>query len=110
MRGELAVELREQGDAIGEAILCAGGGERGILRRRGPVDGEACARKRLEQGGERGIADPVVRPGHAPTQRERGLGVEQQQPVEAPAQFAAGIGRVARIKAEPEAAGGELSL
>ena len=51
-----------------------------------------------------------MRPGHPRAQRERGLGVEQQQTVEAPAQLAAGIGRVARIKAEPEAAGGELSL
>src|SRR5262249_3048903 len=61
---ELAVEFGEQHDAVGEAKLGAGGGERGILRRRGAVDGEARARKRLEQG-ERGIADPVVRPGPA---------------------------------------------
>jgi hypothetical protein len=51
-----------------------------------------------------------VRPGDARAQRERGLGVEQQQPVEAPAQLAAGIGRVARIKAEREAAAGKVGL
>ena len=48
MRGELAVELREPGEAIGEAILCAGGGERGVLCGRCAVDDEARARKRLE--------------------------------------------------------------
>ena len=35
------------------------------------------------------------RPGHARAQGQRGLGVEQYQAVEAPAQLAAGIGRVA---------------
>src|SRR5262245_28539869 len=34
VRGEFAVELGEQRDAIGEAIFGAGRGERGILRRR----------------------------------------------------------------------------
>src|SRR5262245_34209869 len=62
MARELAVEFRKQRDAVGEAKLGAGGGERGIFRRRGAVDDEARAGKRLEQGGERGIADPVVRP------------------------------------------------
>jgi len=32
MRGELAVELAEQRDAVGEAIFRAGGDERGVLR------------------------------------------------------------------------------
>jgi hypothetical protein len=48
VRGELAVELGEQRDAVGEAKLGAGRGERGVLRRRGAVDDEAHARKRLE--------------------------------------------------------------
>jgi hypothetical protein len=78
MRGELAVEFGEQHDAVGEAKLCAGGGERGILRRRGAVDDEARAGKRLELRGERGIGDPVVCPRHARAQGERGLGIEQQ--------------------------------
>ena len=108
MARELAVEFRKQRDAVGEAKLGAGGGERGIFRRRGGVDDEARAGKRLEQGGERGSADPVVRPRDACAQGERGLGVEQQQPVEAPAQLASGVGRVVRIKAEREAASVEV--
>src|SRR6516225_12021748 len=51
-----------------------------------------------------------MRPGHARAQGERGLGVEQQQPVEAPAQLAPGIGRVARVEREREAAGVEVAL
>jgi hypothetical protein len=39
-RGELAVELAEQGDAIGEAKLGAGGDQRGVLRRQRAVDHE----------------------------------------------------------------------
>jgi hypothetical protein len=49
-----------------------------------------------------------VRPRDACAQGERGLGVEQQQPVEAPAQLASGVGRVVRIKAEREAASVEV--
>ena len=75
-----------------------------------PFDDEACARKRLEQGGERGIADPVVRPGHPRAQSQRGLGIEQQRTVEAPAQLAAGIARVTGIKAERKSAGVEIGL
>src|SRR6476619_4016475 len=48
MGGELAVELSEQRDTIGETKLGTGGGERGILRRRGAVDDEAGARERLK--------------------------------------------------------------
>jgi len=48
VRGELAVEFRKQHNAVGEAELGAGGGERGILRWRRAVDDEARARKRLE--------------------------------------------------------------
>src|SRR5262249_58351923 len=83
MRGEIAVELREQGEAIGEAILCAGGGERRILRRGSAVDDEARAGKRLEDRGERGVAHPVVRPSEPPPQRERRGGVERDAAVEA---------------------------
>src|SRR5215831_14173044 len=93
--GELSVEFAEQHDAAGEAKLGAGRGEGGILRRRGAVDDKARAGKRLEHGGECRIADPVVRPGDARAQRERGLGIEQQQAVETSAQFAARVGRVA---------------
>src|SRR4051812_27846755 len=46
-RGELAVELREQGDTVGEAIFGAGGDERGVLRGHSAVDDEARAGKRL---------------------------------------------------------------
>ena len=64
VRGELAVELGEQRNAVGEAIFRAGGGERGILRRRRAVDDEARTRKRLEHRCQGRIADRVVRPGH----------------------------------------------
>jgi len=46
--GELAVELGEQRNTVGEAIFGARRGERGILRRRRAVDNEARTRKRLE--------------------------------------------------------------
>ena len=78
--GELAVEFGEQRNTAGEAKLGALRHERGILCRRR-------ARQRLERRGERGITDPVVRPGHARAQGECGLGVEQQQTIEASAQF-----------------------
>jgi hypothetical protein len=48
VRSKLAVELAEQGYAIGEPKLGAGGGQRGIFRWRCTVDDEARARKRLE--------------------------------------------------------------
>src|SRR6266511_3940977 len=38
------------------------------------------------------------------------VGVEQQQAIEAPAQLAPGIGRVARIKGERETSGVEVGL
>src|SRR5262245_35973559 len=41
MARELAVEFRKQRDAVGEAKLGAGRGERGILRRRRAVDSSA---------------------------------------------------------------------
>ncbi len=97
MRSELAVKLAEQGNAVGETKLRTRGGERRIFRRRRAVDDEDRTRKRLEHRHERGIAHPVVRPGEPRAQRQRGLGVEQQQTIEAPAQLAPGIGRVARI-------------
>ncbi len=43
MRGELSVKLGKQRKAVGEAKLGAGGGERGVLRRRRAVDDEARA-------------------------------------------------------------------
>ena len=43
MRGKLAVELAEQYDAVGEAKLNAFRYQRGVFRRRGAVDDEACA-------------------------------------------------------------------
>ena len=48
MRGELAVELAKQRDAIGEPQFGARRCQGGVLRRRGAVDDEARARKRLE--------------------------------------------------------------
>src|SRR5262249_544699 len=51
---ELAVELAQQHDAVGEAIFDAGGGERRILRRRRAVDDEGPPRKRLGNGRQRG--------------------------------------------------------
>ena len=110
MRSELAVELGEQHDAIGEAKLGAFRHERGILRRRGAVDDEARAGERLKQGDERRVAHPIVRPGDARAQRERRLGIEQQQPIEASAQLAPRVGRVARIEAKREAAAVEIGL
>ena len=70
----------------------------------GAVDDEARAGERLEHGGKRRIADPVVRPGQPPAQRQRRAGVERDEAVEARAQFAAGVGRGARIISEREAA------
>ena len=110
MGGELAVELGEQCDTVGEAKLGTGRRKRGVLRGCCAVDDEARAWKRLEQGGKRGITDPVMRPGNARAHGERGLGIEQQQSVEAPTQFASGIGRAARVKAECEAAAGEIGF
>src|SRR5215467_1901002 len=52
VRGELAIELADQRDAVGEAIFGAGGGERGVLRRRRAVDEEARPWKRLKHGRE----------------------------------------------------------
>ena len=46
--GELAVEFGEQGDAVGDAILGAGGDKGGILHGHGAVDDEARAGKGLE--------------------------------------------------------------
>jgi hypothetical protein len=62
MGGELAIEFGEERKPVGDPKLGAGGGERGILRRRCSIDDEARAGKRLEHGGERRIGDPVVRP------------------------------------------------
>src|SRR5215471_11633096 len=56
VRGELAVEFRKQHDTVGEAIFRAGGGERGVLRRRGAVDGEARGGKRVEAREERWVS------------------------------------------------------
>src|SRR5262249_57810875 len=97
MRGELGGERREQGEAIGEAILCAGGGERRILRRGSAVDDEARAGKRLEDRGERGVAHPVVRPSDPPPQRERRVGIERGEAIEARDKLAERGGRGARI-------------
>ena len=57
MGGELAVELPEKRNAIRKAKLGAGGGERGIRRRRGAVDDEARAGKRLKHRREGRIAE-----------------------------------------------------
>ena len=103
MRGKLAVELGEQGDAIGDAKLGAGGGQCRVLSRGGAVDDEARPRQRLERRHERGIADPVVRPGNAPAQRQHGVGVDRQNAVEARAQLAPGVGRVAGGESKPKA-------
>src|SRR3954470_10503126 len=110
MRGELAVELADEGDAIGEAKLGAGRCERGVLCRRGAVDDEARARQRLEYGAEGGIAHPVVRPGEPGTQRQRRGGVECQQTIEAGAKLAARVGRGAAVEAECKAAAVDIGL
>jgi hypothetical protein len=49
-----------------------------------------------------------VRPGHACPQCERRSEIEQQQPIEAPAEFAPRIGRVARVESERVAAAIEI--
>ena len=110
MRGELAIELREQGDTIGEAMLCAGGGERGILRRGSTVDDEAPAGKRLKDRGERGVAHPVVRPSEPRPQRERRAGIKRDEAIEACAKLAARVGRGARIVSERKTAAIGVSL
>ena len=79
MGGELAVELPEQRDTIGETKLGAGGGERGILRRRGTVDDEAGAGERLKHRSESRIAHRVMRPGEAPAQRQQGGGIARSK-------------------------------
>jgi hypothetical protein len=70
--------LPEERYSAGEAKLGTGRREHGIFAGRCAIDDEARAGKRLEEGGERGIADPNVRPGDARAQGERGLGVEQR--------------------------------
>src|SRR5215211_4978859 len=57
---ELAVKLRKQRDAVGEAKLRARRNECRILHAASAVDNEARARKRFEGRGERSIAHPVV--------------------------------------------------
>ncbi len=108
--GELAVELADDGDAVGELELGAGGGERGILRRRGAVDDEARARQRLEYGSERRITHPVMRPGEPAPQRQHRAAVDQELLVEARAELAARIGRRAIVVGEPEATRGGVDL
>ena len=110
MGGELAVELGEQCDTVGEAKLGTGRRKRGVLRGCCAVDDEARAWKRLEHGAERRIADPVMRPGKPRAQCERSGGIDQQQAVEAAAQFAPGIGCVTRVESEPEAAAVKVGL
>ena len=51
-----------------------------------------------------------MRPGDAPAQRQRGVGVDRQNPVEARAQFAPGIGRIARGKGQGKAVGNGAEL
>jgi hypothetical protein len=70
--------LPEERYSAGKAKLGTGRREHGIFAGRCAIDDEARAGKRLEEGGERGIADPNVRPGDARAQGERGLGVEQR--------------------------------
>ena len=67
MGGELAVEFPKKRNAIRKAKLGAGGGERGIRRRRGAVDDEARAGKRLKDRREGRIAHRV----HAPRRGAR---------------------------------------
>ena len=74
------------------------------------IDDEARARQRLEQGSEGGVAHPVVRPRHARAHGQRGIGVEQQETVEASTQLAACVGRGPRIVGERKAAAGEIAL
>jgi hypothetical protein len=57
--------LPEERYSAGEAKLGTGRREHGIFAGRCAIDDEARAGKRLEEGGERGIADPIVRPGDA---------------------------------------------
>ena len=69
----------------------------------GAVDDEARAGKRLEQRRQRRVADPIVCPSDPPTQRQHGIGVDRQHPVEARAQLASGVGRVAAIEGKCKA-------
>jgi hypothetical protein len=51
-----------------------------------------------------------VRPGDAPAQRQHRIGIDRQHPVEARAQLAPGIGRVARAECECKAVGDGVGL
>jgi len=110
MRGELAVELGEQRDAVGDAKLPAGRNERRVLHRERAVDDEARAGKRLKNRHQRRIAHPVMRPGDAAAQRQYRIGIDRQHPVEARAQFAPGVGGVAAIETERKAIGDQPGL
>ncbi len=79
MGGELAVEFPKKRNAIRKAKLGAGGGERGIRCRRGAVDDEARAGKRLKDRREGRIAHQVMRPGEARAQRQQGGRIERHQ-------------------------------
>jgi hypothetical protein len=85
-------------------------GTNGVLCRRRAVDDEARAGQRLKQRRQRRIADPIVCPGNAPTQRQHRIGIERQHPVEARAQLAPGVGRVATIEIERKAVGDQPGL
>jgi hypothetical protein len=61
-RGELAVEFGRNRPTGRDVQFGAGGDERGILRRRGAVDDEVCARQGLEYRLDGWIADPIMRP------------------------------------------------
>ena len=88
----------------------AGGGERGIARRRRAVDDEVCARQCLEHGVERRIGDPVMRPGEPARAATSGMASSIVRSSKRGAEFAARIGRRHRVIGQPEAAAGEIGL
>jgi hypothetical protein len=55
-------------------------------------------------------AHPVVRPGDPPAQRQYRISIDRQQPVEARAQLAPGVGRIAAVETERKAGGDQPGL
>src|SRR5581483_3589087 len=93
----------------GQTPFAAGGHERRIRRRGGAIDDEARARQRLEGGGQRRVAGPIMRPREAPAQQQRHA-PRRSEGVEAEAELAARVGGVLGIVAQPKTASRRIGL
>src|SRR6266404_5266740 len=107
--GELAVKLRLQRQVFVQLQRRAGGDERGVAWHRGAVDDETRAGKYLEGSRERGIADPIVRPGDTRAQ-QNGHAIDQLQMIEARAELAPRIVRSHGVVSEAKAAASQVCL